>query len=248
MSKLGISVILPAYNEEKNLKGVVKDALNFLKTIKDSWEIIIVDDGSTDKTGKIAEGLSRINPRIRFVQHGENLGYGRSLSDGFSAGRYSFVFFTDADRQFKLEALAVMWPLAKTGVVDLIIGYRIKRKDPFLRKVLSWGYNSLAGFLFDLQVKDIDCAFKIFKKEIFKKIKIESNNFFVNTEILAKARFFKFKILEISVPHFPRKAGKSSVSLKYIPLTLKELIRIRRSIGRFRNNENPFCQTSNALK
>lgn len=234
MSKLGISVILPAYNEEKNLKGVVKDALNFLKTIKDSWEIIIVDDGSTDKTGKIAERLSQISPGIRVIRHGENLGYGRCLSDGFSASNLSFVFFTDSDRQFKLEALAVMWPLAKTGVVDLIVGYRIKRKDPFLRKLLSWGYNSLAGFLFDLQIKDIDCAFKIFKKEIFKKIKIESNNFFVNTEILAKARFFKFKILEIGVPHFSRKAGKSSVSFKYIPLTLKELIRIRRSIGRLR--------------
>lgn len=237
MSKLGISVVLPAYNEEENLKAVVKDAREFLGTIKNPWEIIIVNDGSTDQTGMVAEKLSRANSGIRIVHHLTNQGYGQSLRDGFAAGKYSYVFFTDSDRQFELKALTVMWPLAKTGAVDLIIGYRIKRHDPFLRKVLSWGYNSLAGFLFDLQVKDIDCAFKIFKKEIFKKIRIESNNFFINTEILAKARLFNYKILEVGVPHFPRRAGKSSVSLKYIPLTLRELLRIKRSIDKLKRTK-----------
>lgn len=231
MERFGISVILPAFNEEENLQEAVKDALEFLRTIKDPWEIIIINDGSVDRTGELAEKIGRSQPRVKVIQHHKNMGYGRSLSDGFAASSYDYVFFTDSDRQFDLKALNVMWPLAKTGVVDLIIGYRINRQDPFLRKLLSRGYNILADFLFGLDVKDIDCAFKIFNKRIFKRIEIESDNFFINTEILAKAKYFKFKILEVGVPHFPRRAGRSSVSFKYIPLTIKELFRIRKSIN-----------------
>lgn len=228
--KNGISVILPAYNEEANIWSVLNDALSYLKTVKDPWEIIVVDDGSKDDTAKIVADFIKHHRRIRMIAHPQNIGYGRSLSDGFMAGNYPYVFFTDADRQFDLKALDVMWPVAKTGVIDLVIGYRLNRKDPFMRRFLSRCYNILADILFSLDVKDIDCAFKIFKKEIFRKIKIESNNFFVNTEILAKARHLNLKILEVGVPHFPRKAGKSTVSFKFVPLTIKELIRIKRSL------------------
>ena len=234
MSRDGISVILPAYNEEENIREAVEDAVKFLRTIRNPWEIIIINDGSNDKTGGLAEKISQSQPRVRVIHHDKNFGYGRSLSDGFAASLYNYIFFTDSDRQFDINALEVMWPLAKTGVVDLVIGYRINRQDLFMRKFLSRSYNILADYLFGLDVKDIDCAFKIFKKEIFKKIKIESNNFFVNTEILAKAKYYKFKILEVGVPHFPRRAGKSSVSFKYIPLTIKELFRIKKSINYLR--------------
>lgn len=232
MEKLkdGISVVLPAYNEEANLWSALNDALSYLKTLKDPWELIVVDDGSSDDTAKIAADFVKHHRRIKIISHQQNLGYGRSLSDGFEASNYNFVFFTDSDRQFDLKALDIMWPVAKTGVIDLVIGYRLNRKDPFTRRFLSRCYNILADILFDLDVKDIDCAFKIFKRGIFKKIKIESDNFFVNTEILAKARYFRYKILEVGVTHFPRKAGKSTVSFKYIPLTIKELIRIKRSL------------------
>jgi len=228
--KTGISVILPAYNEEANIWSVLNDALSYLKTLKDPWEIIVVDDGSKDDTGKIVSDFIKHHRRIRMITHPQNIGYGRSLNDGFSAGIYPYVFFTDADRQFDLKALDVMWPIAKTGVIDLVIGYRLNRKDPLSRRILSRLYNILADVLFDLDVKDIDCAFKIFKKDIFKKIKIEDNHFFVNTEILAKARHFRYKILEVGVPHFPRKAGKSNVSFKYVPLTIRQLLRIKRTI------------------
>lgn len=233
----GISVILPAFNEEKNILQSIRDATDYLKTIKDRWEIIIVNDGSLDKTGKIIKAIVSRNKNVQVINHVNNLGYGRALKDGFTASKYEYVFFTDSDRQFDIKALDVMWPLAKTGVVELVVGYRKNRKDPFLRKFLSRGYNILADWLFDLDVKDIDCAFKIFNKKIFEKIEIESDRFFVNTEILAKANFFKFKILEVGVPHFPRKAGKSTVSLKYIPLTIKELYRIKRSLGALKTNK-----------
>jgi glycosyltransferase involved in cell wall biosynthesis len=228
--KDGISIILPAYNEEANLRAALNDALSYLKTLKDPWEIIVVDDGSSDDTGKIAADFAKHHRRIKIISHQRNMGYGRSLSDGFLASNYNFVFFTDSDRQFDLKALDIMWPVAKTGVIDLVIGYRLNRKDPWIRRFLSRCYNILADILFDLDVKDIDCAFKIFKKEIFEKIKIESDNFFVNTEILAKARYFRYKILEVGVTHFPRKAGKSTVSFKYVPLTIRELIRIKKNL------------------
>ena len=230
----GISIVLPAYNEEKNIEQMVADCLAYLHKLKDDYEIIVVNDGSLDQTGEISRKIAKRNKKVRLINHPQNKGYGQALKDGFRAARYDYVFFTDSDRQFRLDALDVMFPIAKTGVVDLVIGYRLNRQDNFLRKTLSWGYNSLASFLFDLNVKDIDCAFKLFRRDIFKKIKIESKSFFFNTEILAKARFFNFNIIEVGVPHFPRIAGKSTVRFKHIPLTIKELIRIQRSLERLR--------------
>lgn len=230
----GISIILPAYNEEKNIGQMVADSLTYLRKLKDDYEIIIVNDGSIDKTALIAQKIARKNKKVKLIDHRKNQGYGQALQDGFEAAKFNYVFFTDSDRQFRLDALDIMFPIAKTKVVDLVIGYRLKRKDPFLRKFLSWGYNSLANFFFDLNVKDIDCAFKLFRKDIFRKIKIESKSFFFNTEILAKARFFNFNIIEVGVPHFPRIAGKSTVKFKHIPLTIRELIRIRQGLQKLR--------------
>lgn len=232
--KEGISIILPAFNEENNISQMTSDCLNYVKKLKEDYEIIIVNDGSRDSTKRVAEKIARRNKRVRVINHSRNRGYGQALKTGFSAARHNYLFFTDADRQFKLDALGVMFPIAKIKPIDLVIGYRLKRKDPFLRKFLSWGYNTLASFLFDLNVKDVDCAFKLFNKEIFKKIKIESKSFFFNTEILAKARFFNFNIIEVGVPHFPRTAGKSTVRFKHIPLTVKELIRIYKSLKKLR--------------
>lgn len=231
----GISVILPAFNEEANIEQMVKDCLSYLKKLKDDYEVIIVNDGSRDKTGQIAQKIAKRNQKVRLISYAQNKGYAQALKTGFLAAKFDYVFFTDSDRQFRLDALDVMFPVAKTGVVDLVIGYRLKRKDNSLRKLLSWGYNTLASFLFDLNVKDIDCAFKLFRKDIFKKIKIESKSFFFNTEILAKARLFNFNIIEVGVPHFPRTAGKSTVRFVHIPLTIRELIRIHRSIKRLRH-------------
>ena len=181
--------------------------------------------------------MAKENGSVRVVHHPTNKGYGSALKRGFDISRYKYVFFTDSDRQFDVKGLDILLPLIKTDAVEIIIGYRLKRKDPFIRRFLSWGYNSLVGYLFDLNVKDIDCAFKIFRRDIFSKIKIESRNFFVNTEILAKARHYGFNILEVGVPHFPRTAGKTTVTLKQIPMTLIELYRINKSIKKLSSDE-----------
>ena len=232
-----ISIILPALNEEGNIEAAVKDIQSYFDSREEKYEIIVINDGSTDSTGDIAERLAKENGSVRVVHHPTNKGYGSALKRGFDISRYKYVFFTDSDRQFDVKGLDILLPLIKTDAVEIIIGYRLKRKDPFIRRFLSWGYNSLVGYLFDLNVKDIDCAFKIFRKDIFSKIKIESRNFFVNTEILAKARFYGFNVLEVGVPHFPRTAGKTTVTLKQIPMTLIELYRINKSIKKLSSDE-----------
>ncbi|MCK4947350.1 MAG: glycosyltransferase family 2 protein [Candidatus Aureabacteria bacterium] len=233
----GISIVLPAYNEEENIGHAVGDIVGYFKEKKEKYEVIVVDDGSSDMTGKLANRLENKYKQVRVISHPKNEGYGKSLKDGFDAARYEYLFFTDCDRQFDISSLDIMFPLIKTGVVDLIIGYRLKRKDAFLRRFLSWGYNTLVGFVFDLNVKDIDCAFKIFDKKIFEKINITSKKFFVNTEILVKAHYYGYNMIEVGVPHFPRTAGKSTVSLKYIPRTLKELFRVWREVRKLKRKK-----------
>jgi len=225
-------------NEEGNIEAAVNDIQSYFNSREEKYEIIVINDGSTDSTGEIAERLAKKNGSVRAIHHSINKGYGSALKEGFKSSKYKYVFFTDSDRQFDIKGLDILLPLIKTDAVEIIIGYRLKRKDPFLRRFLSWGYNSLVGCLFDLNVKDIDCAFKVFRKDIFSNIKIESKNFFVNTEILAKARHFGFNVLEVGVPHFPRTAGKTTVSFKHIPMTLIELYRIRKEIKKLKRNES----------
>lgn len=233
-----ISIILPALNEEGNIEAAIQDIQSYFSSREEKYEIIVINDGSTDSTGDIVERLAKENGSVRVIHHSINKGYGSALKEGFESSKYKYVFFTDSDRQFDIKGLDILLPLIKTDAVEIIIGYRLKRQDPFIRRFLSWGYNSLVGFLFDLNVKDIDCAFKIFRKDIFSKIKIESKNFFVNTEILAKARYFGFNVLEVGVPHFPRAAGKTTVSFKHIPVTLIELYRINKEIKKLKINES----------
>ena len=232
----GISIILPAFNEKANIRHAVFDILDYMNRLEIAFEIIVVDDGSCDGMFDVVKAVSDANERVKCVRHPKNEGYGRAIRDGIRASNFDLVFFTDSDRQFDIKGLDIMLPLMYTGAVDVIVGYRLDRKDPRIRKFLSWGFNTLAGFLFDLNVKDIDCAFKLFRKDIFRKIEIESSNFFVNTEILAKARFLGLEILEVGVAHFPRAAGKSTVSFKYIPITLRELYRIRKELQKMKKS------------
>ncbi|MGC2423998.1 MAG: glycosyltransferase family 2 protein [Nitrospirota bacterium] len=223
-----ISIILPAYNEEANIESAVKDIFNYMDGKGWDFEVIVVDDGSKDLTSEIVNRLRIEYKELNLIAHERNLGYGKSIMDGFNAAKNDLLFFTDSDRQFKIESIGDMIEL--TGEADIVVGYRINRQDPLIRLLLSWGFNIIVRFLFDINVRDIDCAFKIFHKRIFDKVKVETTQFFFNTEVLAKAKYFGYSIKEVGVPHFPRQAGSSSVSPKYIPITVHELQRIRKSI------------------
>jgi len=216
-----ISVVFPAYNEKNNIEICILLARTILKELVNNFEIIIVDDGSIDNTKEICLQLEEKFPEVRVISKARNEGYGFALRDGFQAAKFDLVFFSDADRQFDIMNLIDLLPWVDK--YDIVIGFRKKRQDTIKRKILSFGYNALVRAIFDLNIRDIDCAFKIFRKSIFDKIEIESSRFFVNTEILAKARKLRYSIKEVGVTHFPRLEDDSKVSFKDIFWTLKEI-------------------------
>jgi glycosyltransferase involved in cell wall biosynthesis len=220
-----ISAILPAFNEEENIATATMRMAAVLKSLPLSqWEVIIVDDGSTDRTGEIADQLASQDARIRVFHHPLNLGYAEALKTGFTNARYQLVFYTDSDNQFDFSELKNLLPLIEDA--DIVCGFRIYRFDPLTRLVLSWGFNLLVRIMFRIKIRDIDCAFKLFRREVFDKVKIESKKFFVDAEVLAKARYYGFRMVEIGVRHYPRPAGRSSVRPSHIPSTLAELARM----------------------
>ena len=230
----GISIILPALNEAQNIEELSKEIMHYLERRGIPYEIIIVNDGSTDQTGEIAQQLSTTHKNISVIHHSDNKGYGKSLKDGFEASRYDYLFFTDADRQFRIDSLDTFLPLMNEGNADMIIGYRIDRQDTFRRKIFAWCFNRMIHVLFSIDYKDIDCAFKLFKRDVFKSLEIISNDFLFNTELLAKAQITQCNIVQLGVPHYPRTHGKSTISYKSILLTLRMLFPLYREIKNFK--------------
>jgi glycosyltransferase involved in cell wall biosynthesis len=221
-----ISAVLPAFNEEENIETATRRMVEVLKSLNlREWEVIIVDDGSIDRTGEIADRLaSEDSNRIRVFHHSPNLGYAEALKTGFTNGRGKLLFYTDSDNQFDVKELVHLLPLIENA--DIVNGFRIYRFDPLTRLVLSWGFNLLVRIIFRIKVRDIDCAFKLFRREVFDKVEIESKKFFVDAEVLAKARYHGFRMAEIGVRHYPRVAGRSTIRPSHILSTLAELARI----------------------
>ncbi|HET9530690.1 MAG TPA: glycosyltransferase family 2 protein [Blastocatellia bacterium] len=221
-----ISAVLPAFNEEENIETATTRMAEVLRSLQlRDWEVIIVDDGSQDSTGQIADRLAAEDPEhIRVFHHNPNRGYAEALRTGFTSARHRLIFYTDSDNQFDVRELKNLLPLIENA--DLVCGFRIYRFDPLTRLVLSWGFNLLVRIIFRIRVRDVDCAFKLFRREVFEKVTIESKRFFVDAEVLAKAKYFGFRMVEIGVRHYPRQAGRSTVRPSHILSTLAELGRI----------------------
>lgn len=221
-----ISAVLPAYNEEENIETAAERMIEALRPLGlTDWEVIIVDDGSVDRTGEIADRLAAEDPEhIRALHHNPNRGYAEALKTGFTSARHQLIFYTDSDNQFDVREITSLLPLIEDA--DIVSGFRIYRFDPLTRLVLSWGFNLLVRIIFRIKVRDIDCAFKLFRREVFDKVNIESKKFFVDAEVLAKARYYGFRMAEVGVRHYPRPAGHSTVRPSHIPSTLIELARI----------------------
>jgi len=217
-----VSIVFPAYNEVENVEEAVHRAVQAVELAGVSdYEILFVDDGSTDGTAEKVEQLSAANPKVRLIRHPKNRGYAEALKSGFTSASKKYVFYSDSDNQFDLRELKNFLPSIED--YDIVCGFRIYRFDPFSRLVLSWGYNLIARMIFRIRVRDIDCAFKLFRREVFDVIEIESKKFFVDTEILAKAKRLGLRVTEIGVRHYPRKAGSSTVRPSHILSTIREL-------------------------
>ena len=226
-----LSIVLPAYNEEENVASAVEEVSSVAQQLGTEYEIILVNDGSSDRTGEIGLELEQRIPGFFLVEHYPNRGYGGSLKAGFKAATKDLIAFTPADKQFVFGEIDRF--LAEIDGADIVSGYRANRQDPFIRKFNAFGWNSLVTILFGRLCRDIDCGFKLFRREVLEHVHIVSDGAMIDTEFLAGAKARGFRITEVPVTHLPRTAGEATGA--NIPVILKafqDLTRFRLRLSR----------------
>jgi len=225
----GLSFFFPALNEEHHVAAIVEEALTVLPRFADDLEVTVVDDGSTDRTGAIADELASRDSRVRVIHHQARRGYGGAVRSGLVAATKRWVFYTDGDRQFALEDLARL--IAASDGADVVVGYREKRADPPRRLFVAWVYNHLIGLLFGGGWRDVDCAFKLFRREVFERVPLErvrSNGAFFSPELLITLRRAGVRVRQVGVRHFPRTAGEpKGAPPRVIVRAIRDLLRLR---------------------
>jgi glycosyltransferase involved in cell wall biosynthesis len=226
---VSISVFFPCYNEQENVGRTVEKALNVLEKLNADFEVIIVDDGSSDDTGRIANEIAARHGRVKVVHHKRNLGYGAALQSGFKTATKELVFYTDGDGQFDINEMPPLLRLMEQ--YDIVSCYRLNRRDSIIRKINGWCWTRLVCMMFGLKIRDIDCAFKLYKREIFDKIELSSTGALIDAEILARAVRKGYRITQRGVHHYPRTAGKQTgASVRVIIRAFKELFKLQRRI------------------
>ena len=226
-----LSFFFPAFNEEAHVESLVHKAQELLPGLAHAWEIIPVDDGSNDGTGAVLARLAAEDPaHVRPVYHGTNKGYGAAVISGYGHARYDLVFFTDGDRQFDLGELPLLLENVDRG--DLVIGFRRVRRDPLTRRLYGFMWGALVTWLFGFKARDVNCAFKLAKREVVDKIRLSSTGAMISAELLAKAHKEGFRIVEVGVSHFPRMAGRpTGANRKVIVLAFMELLAVYRELS-----------------
>ncbi len=212
-NSLSLSVVLPAYNEAENIGRVIAQAVDYLSDRQICYEIIVVNDGSTDATKVIVADLVTKNNHIRLINHPRNLGYGSALRSGFDQAVHEYIFLTDGDGQFEISDLDQFLPYIHNSqgqiLSKIVIGYRAKRADVFMRSLNAWLYNIFIQWVLGIKVKDIDCAFKLFPRSVYQSIKpIKSDGALFSAEFLLKLQHLQ--ITELPVQHFPRQFGTAT--------------------------------------
>ena len=226
---LSVSVFFPCYNEEANVENTTRAAVQTFARVAEDFEIIIVNDGSKDRTGEIADRLAAEHPEVRAVHNSPNLGYGGALQRGFREATRPWVFYTDGDGQFDFEEVDKLIPLLEE--YDIVSAYRLNRQDSFIRKVNAFCWTTLVNVVFGFWLRDIDCAFKVFPRKLFDEIDMKSMGALIDAEVLARAKRLDYTIGQTGVHHYPRTAGEQSgANLRVIARAFKELFLLRREI------------------
>jgi glycosyltransferase involved in cell wall biosynthesis len=203
-----LSLVFPAFDEADNLTVLLDRAQEIAASLTRDFEIVVVDDGSRDGSAEIVRERAAVRPNIRLIRHAENRGYGAALRAGLRETRGELVFFSDADLQFDLAELSLLLHHART--FDVVAGYRHPRRDPWPRRAMAFCWGQLVRVLFDLPIRDIDCAFKIFRRPVLESVPLASLGAFVNTELLVRARSAGFRIHQVPVSHRRRRHGRQS--------------------------------------
>jgi len=226
---VSISVFFPCHNEEANVRRVTERAVATLERLEADYEVIIVDDGSTDATSRLADEMAAGNPCIRAIHHARNQGYGAALQSGFRAATKELVFYTDGDGQFDIGEMPALLPLLAD--FDIVSCYRMQRQDNLLRRINGWLWTRVIRLAFSLKIRDVDCAFKLYRRALFDDIKMESTGALIDTEILARAARKGYRITQRGVHHYPRTAGQQTgANLRVIVRAFRELWQLRRRI------------------
>ncbi len=203
-----LSVILPAHNEEEAIATTVHQVIDILSVWKLDFEVIVVDDGSQDRTGVILDTIAAAHPCLKVIHHPVNQGYGAALVSGFGAVTRDLAFFMDSDGQFDIHDLERFFPLIDE--YDAVLGYRIDRQDTWMRKVNAWGWKILVGMVFGVYVRDVDCAFKLYPASFFREHQLETRGAMINTEILYKFIRAGYTYTQVGVRHLPRRGGRAT--------------------------------------
>jgi glycosyltransferase involved in cell wall biosynthesis len=203
-----ISVFFPAYNDAGTIAALVRDALEVLPTLAEDYEVVVVNDGSTDATPSILDELARSSPHVRAIHHEQNRGYGGALRTGFESAAKELIFYTDGDGQYDVRELARLRPLLCEGV-DIVNGYKLKRADTMHRQVIGAVYNQLARFLFRLPIRDVDCDFRLMRRRAVRQVELVSSSGVICVELVRKLHAAGCVFVEAPVHHYPRAYGRS---------------------------------------
>jgi len=224
-----ISLFFPVYRDEATVERVARKAIEVLEELAADYEVIVVDDGSPDRAGQIADELARANPRIRVIHHERNLGYGAALCAGFAAARFEWICFTDGDDEYEVADLRKLFRLR--DYYDLIITFRYAKRYGGLRIFISYVYNRLLRFLFQTRYRDISCGLRLVRRQVIENLTLESTSPFIGAEIAIKTMLKGFRVGEVGVQTFPRAfGGGSSTSAANILATLRDMRRVYRRV------------------
>jgi len=226
----GLSVFLPAHNEAPNVERVVRGFVDQLPRFARDWEIIVVDDGSRDATGEIADHLAASDPHVKVVHHPINRGYGAAVISGVRAATLPFVLLADGDGQFEPSDIGLL--AARAATHDVVVGRRITRADNLLRRLNGRAWTTLVRLLFGLKIHDIDCGFKLFRRELLDGLVLRANGAVISTELMARLAARHARVCEVGVKHLPRLAGEQSgANLKVIAKAFAELFALYRELS-----------------
>jgi glycosyltransferase involved in cell wall biosynthesis len=208
MSNSSITVFLPAFNDERSIAALVTNAFETLPSLSDDFEVLVVNDGSSDSTGAVLDELACRFSHLNVIHHESNRGYGAALRSGFSHATKELIFYTDGDGQYDVRELAVLYPLM-TGTVSVVNGYKIKRSDSRFRVVVGATYNWLARVLFKLPIRDVDCDFRLLRRQAVQQLNLVSSSGVICVELVRKLASAGCRFAEAPVHHYPREHGRS---------------------------------------
>jgi glycosyltransferase involved in cell wall biosynthesis len=225
-----LSAFFPVHDEEANVVPMAEGVLGVLREVAERWELIIVDDGSRDATGRLADQLARQHADARVVHHPVNRGYGAAIRTGLAAARHQYVFLVDGDRQFDPGQIRLLIPALAEA--DVVVGYRVRRADDLGRRLAGTAWNWTVRLLLGLRVRDVNCGFKLFHRRALDGLELTADGACISAELLANVRRRGQRIVEVPVNHLPRPAGRASgAAPRVVARAGPELLRIRRRLG-----------------